>query len=334
MRPNQYKKKTLSGFAQWMGWFGVLLVLSMGCTSRNEKVLFLAHNLPETHPVHKGIQFFQSELSKLSSGTLEVHIFPNSQLGSEREALELLQIGTIAITKVSSAVMANFSPEYKVLGVPYLFRDKQHFFDVLEGEVGQQMLDGSSDYLLRGLCFYDAGSRSFYTKKPVRVPADLEGLKIRVMNHQLSIDMVNNFGGSATPMASGELYTALQQGVVDGAENNAPTFVSSNQFEVCKYFTLDEHTSIPDVMVISTKFWDTLSDQEKKWVTQAAKASAQAQKKYWEESVTACMEILEENQVEVIRPDKTLFYEKSIPLIEEFAKDKDMKIIIDKIKSY
>jgi len=299
------------------------------------KTLFLAHSLPQTHPVHKGIVFFQNELDKISEGKLKIKIFPDGQLGSEREVLELLQIGSIAITKVSAAVMANFSPEYEVLGVPYLFRDKKHLFDVLEGEVGTEMMEGSSDFLLKGLCFYDAGSRSFYTKtKPVKTPSDLKGLKIRVMNHQMSIDMVNNFGGSATPMAYGELYTALQQGVVDGAENNPPSFVSSNHYEVCKYYTIDEHSNIPDVMVISTKFWSTLSPQEQEWVSQAAKASVVAQKKYWAESVEECFALLKKNNVEVIYPDKSLFQKESQSLIDEFSKDEKMKILVDKIKSY
>jgi tripartite ATP-independent transporter DctP family solute receptor len=318
--------------------FLILLCLAttLSCNqSKKTKILFLGHSLPQTHPVHKGIVYFQNELDKISGGTLKIKIFSDGQLGSEREVVELLQIGSIAITKVSAAVMANFSPDYEVLGVPYLFRDKKHLFDVLEGDVGKDMLEGSSDFLLRGLCFYDAGSRSFYTKtKAVRTSDDLKGMKIRVMNHQMSIDMVNNFGGSATPMAFGELYTALQQGVVDGAENNPPSFVASNHFEVCKYYTLDEHSSIPDVMVISTKFWNTLSKQEQDWVDQAAKASVVAQKKYWAESVEECIALLEKNNVEIIRPDKSIFQEKSAPLVEEFSKNEKMKKLVDKIKAY
>ncbi len=310
-------------------------LLSSCNQASQSKTLFLAHSLPQSHPVHKGIVFFQEELERVSGGKLQIKIFSDGQLGSEREVLELLQIGSIAITKVSAAVMANFSPEYEVLGVPYLFRDKKHLFDVLEGEVGKELLEGSSDFLLRGLCFYDAGSRSFYTKnKPIRTPEDLKGLKIRVMNHQMSIDMVNNFGGSATPMAYGELYTALQQGVVDGAENNPPSFVSSNHFEVCKYYTLDEHSNIPDVMVISTKFWNTLTPQEQAWVNQAAQASVPAQKKYWAESVAECMEVLAKNNVEVIRPEKSLFQQESQPLVDEFSKDEKMKKLVERIKAY
>lgn len=315
----------------------ITTTLFLGACNQSEKTktLFLAHSLPQSHPVHKGIVFFQDELDRISGGKLQIKIFSDGQLGSEREVLELLQIGSIAITKVSAAVMANFSPEYEVLGVPYLFRDKKHLFDVLEGEVGKDLMEGSSDFLLRGLCFYDAGSRSFYTKdKPIRTPEDLQGLKLRVMNHQMSIDMVNNFGGSATPMAFGELYTALQQGVVDGAENNPPSLVSSNHYEVCKYYTLDEHSSIPDVMVISTKFWNTLTEEEQSWVQKAADASVTAQKKYWAESVEECFEILKKSNVEVIIPEKSLFLEKSQPLIDKFSSDEEMKKLVDKIKAY
>ncbi|HHH50233.1 MAG TPA: TRAP transporter substrate-binding protein, partial [Saprospiraceae bacterium] len=256
-------------------------------------------------------------------------------LGSEREILELLQIGSVAMTKVSAAAMANFAPEYKVLGVPYIFRNTEHMFHVLNGEVGQRLLESSSEYWLRGVCFYDSGSRSFYTKsRPIRTPEDLKGMKIRVMNHQMSIDMVNTFGGAATPMAFGELYTALQQGVVDGAENNPPSFVSSNHYEVCKYYSLDEHSSIPDVVVIGTKYWDKLSDQEKKWLMEAAEESVVAQKKYWKESVDECMKILKAAEVEVIHPDKSLFANKAKPVLEEFAKDPLMKSLVEKIQDY
>lgn len=312
----------------------ILILLTFGCHQEKGKKLFLAHNLPESHPVHKGIEVFQNELYRLSNGRLSAKTFPNGQLGSEREVLELLQIGSIAITKVSSAVMANFSPEYKVLGVPFLFRDRQHFFGVLEGELGKEMLNVSSKYLLKGLCFYDAGSRSFYTKKPVQKPEDLMGMKIRVMNHQMSIDMVNNFGGSATPMASGEIYTALQQGVIDGAENNAPTLVASNHFEVCKYYTLDEHSSIPDVLVISTKFWNSLSAEERNWVTAAVNLSAIAQKEFWSDSEEECMERLVANNVEIIFPDKALFQKQSESQIAEISKDPVVKGMIDKIRKY
>ncbi|MEE9438419.1 MAG: TRAP transporter substrate-binding protein [Saprospiraceae bacterium] len=313
--------------------FSVLLFASCNQFT-DSKTLYIAHTLNQKHPVHQGIVAFQEALDSISNGKLKLKIFPDGQLGSEREVLELLQIGSIAMTKVSAAAMSNFAPEYKVLGVPYLFRDKKHMFDVLEGDIGKELMESSSAYLLKGVCFYNAGSRSFYTtKKPIKTPADLKGQKIRVMNHQMSVDMVNTMGGSATPMSYGELYTALQQGVVDGAENNPPSFVSSNHYEVAKNYTIDEHSSIPDVVVISTKYWDSLTKTEQEWLTNASKISVKAQKKYWDDSVEKCMKILKDANVNIIRPDKSIFSASVSSLVENFTKDKKMKDLVAKIKA-
>ena len=299
-----------------------ILLAGMGCKQESAtKMLYLAHSLPHTHPVHNGILAFKHSLEKNSKGTLNVKIFPDGQLGSEREVLELLQIGSVAATKVSAATLSNFVPEYHLLGIPYLFRDKQHQFDVLEGPIGKSILEKGSKFWLRGLCYYDAGSRSFYTsKKAIRTPDDLKGLKIRVMNNQMAINMVNAMGGSATPLSYSELYTAIQQGVVDGAENNPPSFVSSNHYEISKYYTLDQHSAVPDVLLISTKYWNKLSEKEKLWVQEAANQSAEAQKVFWNESVKESMKTAKEAGVEIIIPDKRLFAEQSKSVVEDFIR--------------
>lgn len=301
----------------------------------SSKVLYLGHTLPQSHPVHKGMLEFQRVLEEKSQGSLKVKIFPDGQLGSERELLELLQIGSVAVTKVSAATLSNFVPEYNVLGIPYIFRDKQHQFDVLEGPIGKSILEKGSKFWLRGLCYYDAGSRSFYTsKKAIRTPEDLKGLKIRVTNNQMAIKMVNSMGGDATPLAYGELYTGIQQGVVDGAENNPPSFVSSNHYEISKYYTLDQHSSVPDVLVIGTKFWDKLSPEQKIWLQEAADESAIAQKIYWKESVQESMQVARDWGVEIIIPDKSLFAEKTKSVVEEFvAENPEMSKIITQIKN-
>jgi len=315
-------------------WSILSLFVLASCDSGNNGVAYLAHTLPVSHPVHQGIEVFADEVARLSGGEMKVKIFPDAQLGSEREVLELLQIGSIAMTKVSAATMSNFAPEYKVLGIPYLFKDKDHFFRVLEGPTGKKILDKGQDYLLKGMCFYDAGSRSFYSKeKPIKTPSDLNGLKIRVMNDQMSVDMVNTLGGSATPMAYGELYTALQQGVVDGAENNPPSFVTSRHYEICKYYSLDEHSSLPDVLVMSTKFWNTLTLKQQAWMNEAAKNSVVAQKKFWKDNVEECMKILKDADVEIVRPDKTVFADKASSLIKEFIKKPGMKAIVEEIQN-
>lgn len=303
--------------------------------SRDTKVLYLAHTLPQTHPVHKGILEFQRLLESKSNGKLKVKIFPDGQLGSERESLELLQIGSVAATKVSASILSNFVPEYNVLGIPYLFKDREHQFSVLEGPIGKSILEKGSKFWLRGLCYYDAGSRSFYTStKAIRTPEDLKGLKIRVQNNQMAINMVNSMGGAATPMAYGELYAAIQQGVVDGAENNPPSFVSSNHYEISKYYTLDEHSSVPDVLLIGTKYWNKLSKEERVWVQEAADESAQAQKEYWRESVNESMKLIKERGVEVIIPEKSLFAEESKNVVVEFIKEfPEMAPLVNEIKN-
>ena len=210
-----------------------------------------------------------------------------------------------------------------------------YLFDVLEGPIGKSILEKGSKFWLRGLCYYDAGSRSFYTiDKAIRTPEDLKGLKIRVMNNQMAINMVNALGASATPLSYSELYTAMQQGVVDGAENNPPSFVSSNHYELSKYYTLDQHSYVPDVLLIGTKYWDKLSEDEKIWVQAAADLSAQTEKKYWNESVEKSMKMAKEAGVEIIIPDKSLFAEKSISVVEDFIiKYPEMAAVVNEIKS-
>lgn len=298
------------------------------------RTLVLGHCLPVTHPVHKGMKDFATLVQEFSGGEISVKIYPDAQLGSERESLELLQIGSIDVTKVSAAVMANFSPAYRVLGLPYIFRDEAHRFNVFEGSIGRELLQGGKEYWLRGLTFYDAGTRSFYLKeKKIMTPQDLQGLKIRVMNDPTSIDMVNALGGSATPMAFGELYTGLQQGVVDGAENNPPSFITSRHFEVCDYYVLDHHSAVPDLLVIGTKTWDSFSDQQKEWVQAAADSSFQNQKRYWAESVDECLQQMQEAGVEVVEPEFQLFFDATESVRQEAANDPVIADLIQQIQS-
>ncbi|MFN3802283.1 TRAP transporter substrate-binding protein [Belliella pelovolcani] len=268
------------------------------------RVIKLGHGLGVTHPVHEAMVFMAKRLEEKSKGEMIIKIYPNQQLGSERELVELLQIGSLGMTKVSSAVMESFAPKLQVLSMPYLFKDDTHCHRILKGPIGQQLLLDGEDFWLRGLCYYDAGKRSFYTKnKPVDSPEDLKGLKIRVMESNTAINMVKNFGGSPTPVSYGELYTALQQGIVDGAENNPPSLYTSRHYEVCKYYSINEHTAIPDIMIISTKVWNLLSGQEKQWLQEAADESAEFQYKIWAESVEESLAEMEKAGVTIVYPE-------------------------------
>ncbi|MFP4620513.1 MAG: TRAP transporter substrate-binding protein [Bacteroidales bacterium] len=295
-----------------------MLIVSSSCTedldSATEEfeitILRLAHGLDVSHPVHKGMEYMAQRAEELSDGNLKLKIYPSSQLGSERECLEMLQIGSLAMTKVSAAVMQSFVPEYKALGMPYIFRDLQHYHKVLDGPIGEKILGSGTEYWLQGLVFYDAGSRSFYTiDKPIRKPSDLKGMKIRVMQSMTSVKMVQAMGGSPTPISWGELYTALQNGVVDGAENNLPTLHTSHQYEVADYFSINKHARIPDVLLMSTHIWEQLSEEEKQWLQQAAEESVEKQREYWQEARQEALKAIEEAGVEIIRPDLEPFRE-------------------------
>lgn len=312
-----------------------LFLILLSCHGEEETtVLRLAHGLDVTHPVHQGMVFMAQELEKESAGKLKLTIYPSGQLGAERECLELLQIGSLDITKVSAAVMENFAPNYQVLSLPYIFRDRAHGYSVLDGEVGQQLLDEGEKYRLKGLCFYDAGSRSFYTKqKPIHSPADLKGLKIRVQKSKTAVNMVEQLGGSPTPISWGELYTALQQGVVDGAENNPPSFFFSRHYEVCKFYTINEHTAVPDVLLIGTATWNRLSDQEQKWLKKAAMSSAKYQRQLWQESERESLTQVRKAGVEIIYPPKEPFAEKVKEMYEEYRQQKDVAELIKRIQS-
>lgn len=312
----------------------ITLTFSSCNTSQKQKTIKLAHGLDTSHPVHKAMVFMGEELKKNSKGMVSLEIYPNQQLGSERQCLELLQIGSLDMTKVSAAVMENFSPDMKVLGLPFLFRDKQHIFNVLDGDVGKELLDGAKKYWLKGLGYYDAGSRSFYTKKKsVNNPEDLKGLKIRVMESITAMDMVKNLGGSPTPISAGELYTALQQGVVDGAENNPPTFYLSKHYEICKYYSLDEHSSIPDVLLTSTHLWEKLNSEEQGWLQAAVDASVKCQRELWSKSEQEALEKVKEAGVTITQPDKSIFKDKVSSIYKSYRDDANINALIKRIQA-
>jgi tripartite ATP-independent transporter DctP family solute receptor len=218
----------------------------------------------------------------------------------------------------------------KIFSIPYVFRDEDHLWKVLNGDIGKRILIAGQDYFLRGMCYYDAGSRSFYTKEiPVYSPADLSGLKIRVMKSITAVKMVQVLGGSATPISWGELYTALQQGVVDGAENNPPSFYLSRHYEVCKYYSLDQHTSVPDILLMSTRVWESLSSQEKQWLQEAVDESVIFQRSLWKEASEHALQEVQKAGIKVIHPDKSNFREAIKEMHESYKGTQIYKLIND-----
>jgi len=295
-------------------------------------VLKLGHSLDTGHPVHKAMEFMKMRLEKISNGQMTMEIYPSSVLGGETDCIKFLQYGVLAMTKTSAAAMENFIPEMSVFGLPYIFRDDEHAWKVFNGPIGKELLQSGESKFLKGLCYYDAGTRNFYTKsKPIRTPDDLKGLKIRVMKSQTAMDMVSAMGGSPTPIDWGELYSALAQGVVAGAENNPPSFTSNKHYEPCKHFTLDAHTRVPDILLISTKVWNKLSSQQQKWLQQAADESSLFERKLWKEKTIEALEKAKKEGVTIYKVDISLFAKKVEPMLEN-VKNPKVKALLKRIK--
>jgi tripartite ATP-independent transporter DctP family solute receptor len=283
-------------------------------------VLKLGHGLDVSHPVHVAMDFMAKRVAEKSAGAVEIRIFPNSQLGSEPECTEQVQRGALAMVKSSTAQIEGFIPDLAVLSLPFLFRDSAHQWRVLDGPVGRELLLAGEEKGVRGLCFFDAGGRSFYTvDSAIRTPDDLRGRKIRVMQSRTMMDMITALGGAPTPIPFGELYTALQQKMVDGAENNAPSLWTSRHFEVARHYSLDEHAMPPDILLISAKIWRDLPPAAQTWVQEAADEASMFQRELWRKRTAECLADLEKAGVEITRPDKSPFAARVQPMYDALA---------------
>jgi tripartite ATP-independent transporter DctP family solute receptor len=234
--------------------------------------------------------------------------------------------------------MGNFVSIMKVFSLPYMFNDSEHYWRVLEGEIGHELLDrlavrddGKKSGFL-GLGYFDSGSRNFYATYPIRTPADMKGKKFRVMRDPVAMDLVESLGGSPTPIPWGELYTALKQGVVDGAENNPPSIVSSRHNEICKYLTLDAHSRIPDMVVVSDKVWQRLSDQERAWLRQAMAEATVFQRELWKKATEDALAEMKKDGVNILKVDTTPYREAVKPVVQKHAIG-DIKTYYDRIRA-
>lgn len=299
--------------------------------------LQLAHNLAEDHPVHIALAKFAETVKAETNGTVDILINANGTLGTERETLEQIQNGVLDMAKVSASTLENFSDVYSAFSVPYIFRDEEHFYSVMDSEIVDEIFASTEDKGFIGLTWFDSGARSFYTAKtPINKPEDLKGLKIRTMDTPSSIEMMKNLGGSATILPYGEIYTALQQGVIDGAENNPTALTLGLHGEVAKYYSFDEHTRIPDVLVISSNVWSKMSQNQKDVITKAAENSKEEFKTSWKASVEEALQKAQsEYGVQLIYPDKEAFQKAVQPMYDNLKANKpEVYEIVEKIQNY
>ena len=261
-----------------------------GC-GRAERPLHSADAHVADYPTVQGVQAMADMVAERTGGRLSVKIFAGGQLGSERDTLELTVFGALDLNRVNLAPLNSISPETVVPSLPFLFNSTEHMRTALDGAPGQAILDALEPHGLIGLCFYDSGARSFYnTRGPIHEPADLQGMKIRVQNSDLYVAMVHALGANPTPMALGEVYQGLVQGVIDGAENNWPSFESLRHFEAARYYTLTRHVMAPEILVMSRHRWERLSAEDRDVFRQAARDSVPVMRELWDARVDASRE--------------------------------------------
>lgn len=254
-------------------------------------VLRLAETHVQDYPTTKGDYRFAELVNERTNGRITIEVYHSSQLGEERDVIEQVQFGAIDFTRVSISPLAAFSPSLNALQMPYLYRDADHMWNVLKGEIGDEFLAGLAPADFVGLAWYDSGSRSFYNSvREITSVADMAGLKFRVQQSDLMVGLVEALGAVATPMPFGEVYSALQTGVIDGAENNWPSYYSTSHYEVAKYYTLDRHTRVPEILIASKIVMDQLSEEDQQIIRQAAKDSIDYQIAQW----AAFVEVSEE----------------------------------------
>lgn len=254
-----------------------------GAKQEGPKYTFrLADNQPPDYPTVVGDKKFAELVEERTNGRIKIEVFPSAQLGDEKSVLEQVQLGAIEFTRINSSPLAEFNDQFTALGLPYVFESEEHLWNFLNGEMGTKLLDGLEKSKMKGLAYYDSGSRSFYSTKPLKSVKDLKGQKIRVQQSKINIDFMEALGASATPMPYGEVFSALQTGIIDGAENNLPSLDSSNHYQEAKNLILDHHQRIPEVLLISKTAWDKLSEKDQKLIKQAALDSVKTQREEWD----------------------------------------------------
>ena len=293
-------------------------------STQKTMVLRYAENQPQDYPTTQAAYKFAEMVEEKTNGRIKIEVYYGAQLGDEKAVIEQLQFGAIDFTRVSLSPLAEFEKSLNVLQLPYLYTDATQMWKVLEGPIGDQFLASVEDNGLIGLSWFDAGARNFYnSKRPITKLSDLAGLKIRVQESQHMMGMVQALGANATPMSYGEVYSGLQTGVIDGAENNWPSYESTSHYEVAPYFVLDEHTRVPEMQMVSKITWNKLSAEDQAIIKECALESAKIERELWAEKELASEEKVKADGAVIteLEPgEKEKFQAAMAPLYAEFGK--------------
>jgi len=289
---------------------------------------------PDGYPTVEGVKAMAAEVKEKTGGRVCIEVFPSSQLGEEKDTIEQTQFGVIDMIRASFGSFNDIVPVTQTVSLPYLYRSEDHMHKVLDGPIGADIAKEFEPHDLVLLAYYDGGARSFYnSQKAIKTVDDLKGMKFRVMQNDVFVDMMSALGANATPMPYGEVYSSIQTGVIDGAENNFPSFDSAGHAEVAKFFTLDQHLMVPELVAISKTSWEKLSPEDQAVLREAAVNSATLQRKLWADQEKASEEKVVAAGVEVTRDvDKTAFIEAMAPVYEKYVTTPEAKELVKRIQ--
>ena len=298
------------------------LPLAMGLAGMTQAMTLKASDThPKGYPTVVAVEQMGQQLEKETNGDIKIKMFPGGVLGTEKEVVEQVQLGAVQIARVTLGVVGPVVPDVNVFNMPFVFRNEAHMRAVVDGPIGQEILDKitASEFNIVALAWMDGGTRNLYTKKPIHSIADLKGMKIRMINNPVFIDTMNAMGGNGISMDTSEVFTALQTGVVDGAENNPPTMLEHNHFQEAKYYTLTGHLIIPEILVMSKATWNELSPDQQKLVQTAAREAQMTERKLWDEKVAASEAKLKAAGV-VFQPiDQKPFYDATASVRQKYG---------------
>ena len=298
------------------------LAAPMGAAAQQKMVLKASDVHPLGYPTVEAIVRMGAKLEKATGGRLSIQMFPSMQLGGEKEMIEQAQVGALQIARISVGPMGPIVDELNVFNLPFIFRDEAHMRKVIDGPIGQELLQkvtASPQSRLVVLGWMDAGTRNVYSNKPVTKPADLKGMKVRMMGNPIFVETMNAMGGNGIAMGFNELYSALQTGVVDGAENNEPTLLAQNHYQVSKVYSLTGHLIIPEIFVFSRRSWDQLSKADQELIRKLSREAQFEQRALWDKMVGDATGKLKAAGIQFVKADKKAFYEATKPVREKYG---------------
>lgn len=305
-------------------WLIAAIFLGCGTASgeKSKKIIRIAHSQSATHPDHLGLLKFEEYIEKHLGDTYEVEIFPNEILGTSQKAIELVQTGALDFAVASTANLETFNDIYQIFSIPYLFDSESAFYATMkDDELMQGIFQATKDSGFEVITWFTAGTRNFYATTPILKPEDLKGKKIRVQQNPTNVRMMELFGAAATPMSFGEVYTAIQQHVINGAENNELALTNNKHGEVAKHYTYNMHQIVPDMLIGNVKFLDSLSAEERKIFQEAAKICTETEVENWDLQIEEARKTAKEMGVTFYEADVDAFKQKVLPLHQEILND-------------